>query len=48
MSIMERCPACGALGRIDEDQAQGKVSIQCSECGNHYYKEEGLTFQGGM
>lgn len=24
-----RCPKCGLLGTIDEDQAHGRVSIQC-------------------
>ena len=34
----EKCPECGQLGRIDEEQKDGKVSIICS-CGAHYYKE---------
>lgn len=41
MSLIERCERCsncGALGRIDEDQAEGRVSIICSECGYHYIK----------
>lgn len=33
------CRECGALGRIDEDQAVGRVSIICSECGAHYTLE---------
>ena len=36
MSLWEECPKCGSLGKIDEDQATGKVSILCSECGYHY------------
>jgi len=39
MKFMEKCPECGALGQIDEEQLQGKVSIICSECGNHYQRE---------
>ena len=39
MSHFERCPECGALGKIDEEQFQGKVSIICSECRHHYYQE---------
>jgi len=29
-----KCPDCHDTGRIDEDQANGRVSIQC-ECGYH-------------
>jgi len=39
MKLLEKCPECGALGKIDEEQLQGKVSIICSECGNHYQRE---------
>jgi len=35
--IFEKCPECGTVGRIDEEQEQGKVSIICT-CGNHYYR----------
>jgi len=28
MSYFERCPECGDLGKIDEEQLQGKVSIE--------------------
>lgn len=35
----EKCPKCGSLGRIDEEQKNGKVSIICSECGHHYIKK---------
>lgn len=34
----EQCPICGAMGRIDEEQKGGAVSIICSECGHHYTK----------
>ena len=40
LTELERCPECGALGRIDQEQLEGKVSIRCSECGHHYYKGE--------
>jgi Zn ribbon nucleic-acid-binding protein len=40
MSYFERCPACDALGKIDEDQLQGEVSIECSECGYHYHRDK--------
>ncbi|GAH96152.1 unnamed protein product [marine sediment metagenome] len=42
MKFMEKCPECGALGKIDEEQLQGKVSIICSECGNHDEREKYL------
>lgn len=29
-----KCPDCQLLGFVDEDQAYGRVSIQC-ECGFH-------------
>ena len=29
-----KCPDCQNTGQIDEDQAHGRVSIQC-ECGYH-------------
>ncbi len=29
-----QCPKCGASGSIDEEQAEGRVSIVC-ECGMH-------------
>jgi len=35
--IYERCPKCGQIGTIDEEQFAGKVSIRCI-CGNHYYR----------
>lgn len=35
-----RCPN-GHLGRIDDDQAAGKVSIVCDSCDFHGYVEEG-------
>ena len=38
MSRWERCPKCGQLGKIDEEQLNGKVSIICV-CGYHYFKE---------
>lgn len=39
MRFWERCPKCGGLGRIDEEQLAGKVSIICSNCGYHYRHE---------
>ncbi len=42
MSYFERCPECGALGKIDEDQFLGKVSIECSGCRHHYHKEKAV------
>ena len=39
MVDLEKCPECGALGSIDDDQRAGRVSIECSECGHHYFKE---------
>lgn len=42
MSYWERCPECKALGKIDEEQFLGKVSIECSECGHHYHRERGV------
>ena len=44
MSYWERCPSCGALGKIDEEQHQGKVSIICSECGHHYFRDPEAEF----
>ena len=34
------CPKCGSFGHIDKDQAEGKVSIICSNmaCGYHETK----------
>ena len=26
------CPGCGVMGKIDQDQYEGRVSIQCPEC----------------
>lgn len=42
MSYFERCPKCGVLGKIDEEQFRGKVSIRCSECDNHYHRERAV------
>lgn len=30
-----RCPTCGVVGEIDEDQYRGRVSIECPECTYH-------------
>lgn len=30
-----RCPRCGELGAIDDDQAHGRVSIVCPTCAFH-------------
>ena len=52
MSIWEECPECGALGKIDREQYLGDVSVVCSLCGNHYFKEKpsdwevALRFEG--
>lgn len=29
------CPGCGVIGRADEDQAAGRVSCECPQCGWH-------------
>ncbi len=42
MSYVERCPECGALGKIDEEQFLGKVSIECSGCRHHYHREKAM------
>ena len=36
-----RCPGCKGLGRIDQEQADSKVSIICTQCGWHGYVSEG-------
>ena len=33
--IKFRCPGCGGWGSIDDDQYNGRVSIQCTECEFH-------------
>ncbi len=45
MSYSKMCPNCGALGKIDEDQLQGTVSIICSECGHHYFRDKPSGFE---
>lgn len=30
-----RCPECGGLGQIDDDQLHGRVSVLCDDCGYH-------------
>lgn len=30
-----RCPDCGEMGAIDDDQAEGRVSIVCPSCPFH-------------
>lgn len=37
-----RCPDCKAMGKIDEEQDLGKVSIVCP-CGWHGYSKESQT-----
>ena len=37
-----RCPECRAMGKIDEEQDLGKVSIVCP-CGWHGYSKESQT-----
>lgn len=39
---MFRCPN-GHLGRIDDDQQNGEVSIVCTECSFHGYVDEGTV-----
>lgn len=34
------CPECNKLGSIDEEQQLGQVSIICSRCGWHGYKQK--------
>jgi hypothetical protein len=29
------CPGCGLIGRLDDDQWNGRVSIDCPECAFH-------------
>lgn len=29
------CPGCGIRARIDRDQYEGKVSVDCPECSYH-------------
>ena len=33
-TIKLTCPGCGKVGNLDDDQAHGRVSVQC-ECGWH-------------
>ncbi|KKN03817.1 hypothetical protein LCGC14_1103900 [marine sediment metagenome] len=35
MEYWFRCPKCNELGAIDEEQADGKVSIVCPNCDFH-------------
>ncbi|KKM24124.1 hypothetical protein LCGC14_1608300 [marine sediment metagenome] len=37
-----RCPGCKGMGKVDDEQVAGKVSIVC-ECGFHGYAKEGET-----
>ena len=37
MSHWERCPKCGQLGKIDDEQLAGTISIICT-CGHHYHR----------
>lgn len=32
---MIKCPGCGLEARIDQDQYEGKVSIDCPNCEYH-------------
>lgn len=34
-TYMATCPNCGTRGRIDRDQYEGKVSVDCPECPYH-------------
>ncbi len=39
-----RCPKCGGMGNLDDDQWAGQVSVICPECGWHgYCNEDGNT-----
>lgn len=38
-----RCPGCGVLGIVDEDQYQGRVSIQCATDGCGYHETHDLS-----
>lgn len=41
-----RCPGCGQVGMIDEDQYKGRVSIQCTNCPYHETHDlTSLTFE---
>jgi hypothetical protein len=42
---MFRCPN-GHLGRIDEDQRAGEVSIICDSCDFHGYVQDGELLNG--
>ena len=33
-----QCPGCGDKGHIDKEQAEGKISILCENCGYHETK----------
>lgn len=33
-----RCPGCGSWGELDDDQAHGRVSSDCTECPFHETK----------
>jgi len=33
-----RCPKCKGIGYIDKEQAEGKISIQCTNCNYHETK----------
>jgi Zn finger protein HypA/HybF involved in hydrogenase expression len=30
-----QCPDCGGIGSVDEDQHEGRVSIDCPKCEYH-------------
>ncbi len=30
-----KCPGCGLVARVDQEQFEGKVSIDCPECPYH-------------
>lgn len=44
-----KCPACGALGYLDDDQFNGRVSVQCPTegCLFHETVDFSKIFVGG-
>ena len=34
-----RCPKCKGVGEIDEDQFNGRISIDCTNCDYHETKD---------
>lgn len=40
-----RCPKCKGVGKIDDEQKVGTVSIVC-DCGFHGYAKDGTVLKG--